>query len=71
MMILEGISASHQPNRYLNHSYERTEDDIRDEEYSACNVVLISGETNICIHAFNFGIANVSPIDVTEKVQDS
>ena len=43
-----------------------TEDDIWNKENGADNIVLIAGETEVLVHAFNFCVSNVSSIDMTQ-----
>lgn len=70
MMMLDGISAHCQYLRFGLHIKMLTKQDIRNEEDRACNVVLIAGQADVLIHAFNLRIADVASIDVAEEVEN-
>ena len=71
MMMLDGISANSQYLRLSLHTVMLTEEDVGNEEDCASNVVLIAGQSDILVHAFDFCIADVASIDVAEEVQNT
>jgi hypothetical protein len=71
MMMLDGISADRQ-NLRLDLNMDRlTKQDVWNKEDCARNVVLIAGQSNILIHAFDFRIADVASVDVAEEVKNT
>jgi len=71
MMMLDGISAHCQYPRLDLLPEMLTEQDVWNEEDCACNVVLIPGQSDIFVHAFDFRIADVASIDVAEEVKNT
>jgi hypothetical protein len=71
MMMLDGISAHCQRLIFDLHTEMLTKQDIWNEEDRACNVVLVAGQADIFVHAFDLRIADVASIDVAEEVEDT
>lgn len=71
MMMLDGISAYCQYLRPSLHTVMLTKEDVWNEEDCACNVVLVPGQIDIFVHAFDFRIADVASIDVAEEVKNT
>lgn len=45
-----------------------TEDDVWDEENRARNIILVSSQADINVHAFNLCIADVASVDMRKQV---
>ena len=71
MMMLDGISASRQYLRLGRHTEILTEEDVWDEEDCARNVVLVAGQPDVLVHAFDLRIADIASIDVAEEVKNA
>jgi hypothetical protein len=71
MMMLDGISARCQHLKLDLYTEKLTEQDVWNEEDRACNVVLVAGQANILVHAFDLRIADVASIDVTEEIENT
>lgn len=71
MMMLDGISDNCQYPRLNLLAEVLTKQDVWNEEYCACNVVLIAGQSNVLVHAFDLRIADVASIDVAEEVENT
>ena len=47
------------------------EDNVRDEEYCQCGIILISRQPQIVAHVKNVGIGDIGPIEKSEEVDDA
>jgi hypothetical protein len=71
MIMLDGISAHCQHLRFGLHKDMLTKQDVWNEKDRACNVILVAGQADILVHAFDFRIADVASIDVAEEVKNT
>lgn len=71
MMMFEGISDLRQQVRFGFCSEGRTKQDVWNKEDRARNIILVASQPNIFVHALDLRIADVSTIDMAEKVQNA
>ena len=48
-----------------------TEQDVWNEEDCACDVVLIAGQPDVLVHAFDLSVSDISTINVGKQIEHS